>query len=79
MNNVITPYVGFGDIVFSMPYETVIEHLKSTNVKYRTEHWPNKGCSPEVAWDIIRIGESVSMFFALGKMFKVYFENDYSG
>ena len=79
MNETIIPYNGFGDIDFSMSFDTVIKKLKENNVRYITEHWPNKGCSPEVAWDIIRIGNNISVFFAKNKMFKVYFENDFSG
>ena len=33
-------------------------------MKFNTENWPNKGCDPEVAWDIIRIGKDISIFFA---------------
>ena len=73
------PYKGFDDIPFKMSYEAVCKTLRKNNVKFTTEHWPNKGCSPEVAWDIIRVGEDVSFFFAKGKMFKIYVENGFSG
>lgn len=75
----IVPYYGFGNFNFQMPFDEVCKLLKANQVKYQTEHWPNKGCTPEVAWDIIRIGKDVSLFFAKGKMFKAYFENAFPG
>ncbi len=79
MNLIIVPYIGFDDINFSMSFEKTIEYLKNNNIKYHTEHWDNKGCSPEVAWDVIHMGNDVSLYFAKGKMFKMYFENAFKG
>ena len=75
----LVPYKGFEDLSFEMSYEDVRRTLRENKVKFITEHWPNKGCSPEVAWDIIRVGEDISFFFAKGKMFKIYVENRFSG
>ena len=75
----IIPYFGFGRINFNMTYDEVCRFLKEEEAGFATEHWSNKGCTPEVAWDIIRIGEDVSIFFAKNRMFKIYFENDFSG
>ena len=77
--NVITPYTGTDSIKFSTTFADVRDYLKSQKIRFNTEHWPNKGCTPEVAWDIIRVGDFLSIFFARGKMFKMYFENSYSG
>lgn len=78
MNNVI-PYKGFNDITFEMSFKEVKTLLKEKLIKFNTENWPNKGCTPEVAWDIIRIGQDISIFFAKGRMFKIYFENGFTG
>lgn len=75
---IITPYLGFGCINFNMTYEEVCRLLKDDGVDYTNEHWPNKGCTPEVAWDVIRIGKDISIFFARHRMFKIYFENGFS-
>ena len=75
----ITPYIGTDNFKFSMSFDDVRGYLKSQKILFNTEHWPNKGCTPEVAWDIIRIGDYLSIFFARGKMFKMYFENSFSG
>jgi len=75
----ITPYIGTENIKFDMSFDEVRNYLKTQKVIFNTEHWPNKGCTPEVAWDIIRIGDYLSIFFARGKMFKMYFENSFSG
>lgn len=78
MINVI-PYKGFDDINFKMSFDEVKDYLRNNNIKFNTENWPNKGCDPEVAWDIIRVGKNISIYFAKNRMFKIYFENDFSG
>ena len=78
MNNVI-PYQGVDDITFNMSFNEVKDLLRRKGLKFHTEHWPNKGCSPEVAWDIIRLGDDISIFFAKNRMFKIYFENNFDG
>ncbi len=75
----VSPYKGYDNINFKMSYDEVRTLLQSERTPYNTEHWPNKGCTPEVAWDIIRIGASISLFFAKGRMFKIYFENSFDG
>ena len=75
----ITPYIGTDNIKFDMSFDEVRNYLKSQKVQFNSEHWPNKGCTPAVVWDIIRIGDYLSIFFARGKMFKMYFENSFSG
>ena len=73
------PYKGFGDITFEMSFEEVKGLLRERHIQFNTECWANKGCDPEVAWDIIQIGKSISIFFAKNRMFKIYFENDFEG
>lgn len=75
----IVPYKGFGDITFEMSFDEVKGFLREKQMKFNTKNWPNKGCDPEVAWDIIRIGKDISIFFARNRMFKIYFENGFSG
>lgn len=71
----IIPFVGYGEYVFSMTLDEVRQKLNKEGIRFRQEHWDNKGCTPEVAWDIIRINNTMSMFFAKNKMFKIYFES----
>ncbi len=71
----IIPFVGYGEYVFSMTLDEIRQKLNDEGVRFRQEHWDNKGCIPEVAWDIIRIDNTMSMFFAKNKMFKIYFES----
>lgn len=75
----IIPYVGTNDITFDLSFSEALNKLKEQKKKINTEHWPNKKCTPEVPWDIIRIDNSISLFFAKGKMFKMYFENNFDG
>jgi len=79
MNNIITPYQGWDKVLFTMDYSTVRNMLTDSGIKYTIEHWPNKGCMPEVAWDIIRIENGISLFFAKDRMFKMYFERGFEG
>ena len=78
MKNVV-PYKGFSDITFDMSFDKVKGLLHDKRIQFNTENWPNKGCSPEVAWDIIRVGKDISIFFAKNRMFKIYFENSFDG
>ncbi len=75
----IMPYRGFDGIYFEMPFEAVKEQLRKKQIQYYVEKWANKGCDPEVAWDIIRVGKNISIFFAKNRMFKIYFENEFEG
>ena len=79
MMSKIIPYVGYEDWVLTKDLAEVKKLLKEKGERFSMEHWPNKGCTPEVAWDVIRIGDSISMFFAKDKMFKIYFENSFDG
>ena len=62
MKNIIL-YKGFDDITFDLKFNEVKRLLREKFVEFNTEHWQNKGCTPEVAWDIIRIGKDISIFF----------------
>ena len=75
---IIKPFVGYNNIKLMMGFDEVKRILLSEKTNYICEHWANKGCTPEVAWDIIRISGKISLFFAKGKLFKIYFENDES-
>jgi len=76
MNNIIKPFIGIGDYTFDKDYNQIIQVLKDNNLPFTIEIWPNKGCSPEIAWTIIRIEKSFILFFALNKLFKIYIENE---
>lgn len=75
----ITPYRGIGEINFNLSLDSTKDYLKENGIKYTIDVWDNKGCDPEVPWSIIRIGKDISLFFAKGKMFKIYLEGDYNG
>lgn len=75
----VVPYKGFDNITFEMSFDEVKKSLQEKQIQFNTENWPNKGCDPEVPWDIIRIGKDISIFFAKKRMFKIYFENGFSG
>lgn len=75
-NNVVIPYVGVNDFKLKSSFIDVIKYLKKNNYRYTKEHWPNKGCTTEVPWDIIRFSNGLSLFFANDKMFKIYIESN---
>ena len=68
--NVITPYIGTDSIKFSMSVAEVRDYLKTQKIRFNTELWPNKGCTPEVAWDIIRVGDFYASFLQRAKCSK---------
>ncbi len=68
---VIIPFIGTDMISFDMTYDQVRSVLKGSKIGYNVELWPNRGCTPEVPWKIIRANNSVSVFFANDKMFKI--------
>lgn len=67
----IIPFAGTDMISFNMSYNQVRNVLKESKIGYNVELRPNKGCTPEVPWKIIRTNNSVSVFFANDKMFKL--------
>ena len=75
IENKIIPFYGYGEYNLSMTLEEVRNLLKSKGTPFKQEHWDNSGCTPEVDWNIIRIGNTLSMFFAKNKMFKMFFES----
>ena len=75
----IRPYIGYDDITFDMTLSEVKALLRQKKQRFRHDHWPNKGCDPEVPWDIIRIDNSIHIFFAKDKMWKIEFDNDFTG
>ncbi len=76
---VIKPYWGLKTINLGMSFDETKLTLKKEQIAFRTEHWPNSDCTPNVAWNIIRIDDSISIFFANKTMFKIYFENSFTG
>jgi len=73
MNNsqTIIPFAGTDMITFDMTYDQVRNVLKESKIVFNVDLRPNKGCTPEVPWKIIRTNNSVSVFFANDKMFKI--------
>ena len=62
-----------------MTYDELRGFLKANSIKHTVDTWSNKGCDPEVPWNIIRIGDDISVFFAMGRMFKICFKNKFTG
>ena len=73
MNNsqTIIPFAGTDMITFDMTYDQVRNVLKESKIVFNVDLRPNKGCTPEVPWKIIRTNNSISVFFANDKMFKI--------
>ncbi|MBQ9288632.1 MAG: hypothetical protein IJ210_00785 [Clostridia bacterium] len=75
----IVPYRGFDDITFDLSLDEVKGVLRSKHLRFQIEHWPNKECDPDVAWDVVRIGQEISLYFAEKRMFKMVFEQGFPG
>ena len=78
-NSTIKPYYGIDNISLDKSYDEVKQFLKNNNYKYHVDTYPNKGCVPEVAWKVIRIEGGINVYFALDKMFKIDFIDNYIG
>ena len=46
--------------------------LDTQHISYTTEIWSNEECTNPVPWTIIRIQDGISLFFANGKLWKIY-------
>ena len=71
ISQTIIPFAGTDMITFDMTYDQVRNVLKESKIVFNVDLRPNKGCTPEVPWKIIRTNNSVSVFFANDKMFKI--------
>lgn len=67
----IIPFEGTDMITFDMSYDQVRNVLKKSKIGFNVDLRQNRGCSPEVPWKIIKLNNSVSVFFANDKMFKI--------
>lgn len=79
LDNKIEPFVGVGNFKLYMTVEDAKAIIRKDKIKFFTEVWDNKGCTPEVAWTIIRVENSIHLFFAKNKLFKIYLENGFKG
>lgn len=75
----IIPFIGNSYLSFDMLYDDVKKLLKDNNIKYQVDVLPNKGCTPEVPWTIIRVQNIISIYVAYNKMFKIEFNEGYTG
>ncbi|MCC8042191.1 MAG: hypothetical protein LIO69_01465 [Oscillospiraceae bacterium] len=75
----IKPFEGVGDFTLKSSYKNTLAALKSEKINYTVEVWPNKGCTPEVAWKIVHIENSLNLFFAKDKLFKIYIDGTFNG
>jgi hypothetical protein len=79
LNQTIHPFNGLDDIKLLESFDEVKEYLKQNNIKYSVEHQSNKGCDPEVPWEIIHIDNSISLMFAKNKLWQIYLEENFTG
>ncbi len=54
----IVPFVGTDCLSLDMTYDETKQYLRNSGIKYKVDVVSNKGCTPEVPWDIMRIGDS---------------------
>lgn len=75
----IVPFYGTDMFTLYMTLNDVKKVLKNAGISYQFEIWPNNGCSPEVPWQIIKVKNVMTMFFAKERLFKISFQRDYMG
>lgn len=76
---IIVPFTGTEDLSLDMTLDDTKQYLKDCEIKYRVDYVSNKGCTPEVPWNIIRIEDKISLYYANNKMFKIVFKEGYEG
>ena len=79
LNSKIEPFIGVGDFKLYMTVEEAKSIVKKDKCNFTMEVWSNQGCSPEIPWTVIRVENSIHLFFAKNKLFKIYLENDFVG
>ena len=75
----MTPFVGVGNVKLLSELDDVRAYLKSNKIPHQMEVWPNKGCTPEVPWTVLRVEGCLSLFFAKGLLWKIEAERGYEG
>ena len=75
----MTPFVGVGNVKLLSKLDDLRAYLKSNKIPHQMEVWPNKGCTPEVPWTILRVEGCLSFFFAKGLLWKIEAERGYEG
>ena len=75
----MTPFVGVGKVKLLSKLDDVRAYLKSNKIPHQMEVWPNKGCTPEVPWTILRVEGCLSLFFAKGLLWKIEAKRGYEG
>lgn len=75
----IEPYKGIGNFKFYQTLENAKAEFIGKGINYNIEIWPNSGHTPEVPWQIIRVKDAFSLFFANEKLFKIVLEGNYKG
>lgn len=78
-NSKVKPLIGIKEIKLLSNYKDVIKILKDNGVIYSVEVWSNKGCTPEEPWKLIKVSNVVTLFFAKEKLWKMYFEEGFTG
>ena len=73
----IIPYEGTGIFKFSESYETIKSKLNELKIPYSEEIWDGTGY--EIQWTVITVEESVRLFFAKNKLFKIILQNNFKG
>ena len=79
LNENIRLFYGFDNIKLYSNIDEVKLFLKENQIPFNVEIWQNKDCVPQVAWVLIKIANSITLFFANNKLWKIYLENDYCG
>lgn len=75
----VIPFDGLGDIKLLSSIEEVKNFLKNNNIKFTIEYQSNKGCNPEIPWTMIHIENSITLSFAMNKLWQIYLEEKYVG
>ena len=75
----IIPFEGLGEIKLLSSFDEIKKFLRENKIKFEIEYQSNKGCTPEVAWTMIHINNSITLSFAKNKLWEIYCEEKFKG
>lgn len=79
MSKIIKPFIGVDNYKLLSAEEDIINMLKTENISFDKETWSNDECTIKVPWTILRASNSMSFFFAKGKLFKIFMQTGFEG
>ncbi len=80
INDNLVPFEGLSTIMLYQSDKIIKKELSDSRIIYEREIWDNEECTVPMPWEILHINNnSINLFFANSKLFKIVVENEYAG